>query len=194
MIYILVCKVEELPDPTAPMPTPDSDQIGDFYVRLGMAIAAWQFVEADLVHVYSASVKSWGHDAIAASFHVPTSFRVRLNMTDEAVGRAGLPVNLVDEWKALYKRLRKKGDRRNDIAHSVVIWQPQRKDRNKHLFLAASPSDPTRSATEFHDKDIITQNDLDNLISAFSKLGNDVTKFYRKVYASLMPPPTSPSP
>jgi hypothetical protein len=34
------------------MPKPSDQQISDFYVRLGLVIAAWQFVEAALVYAY----------------------------------------------------------------------------------------------------------------------------------------------
>jgi hypothetical protein len=194
MIYILVCKVAELPDPLKSMPKPSDQQLSDFYVRLGMAIAAWQFVESNLINVYAIATKSFGQQAVAASFHVPTSFKIRLDMTNEAVMRSGSSQDLIDEWGKLYKRLRAKGDRRNKIAHSVVIWQPQRKNPNKHLFLAASPQDPIRAtSTEFNDAEIITQNDLENLMKAFSDLENDISTFYRKLGAQLMPPPASPS-
>jgi hypothetical protein len=194
MIYVLVCKVAELPDPSKAMPKPSDQQLSDFYVRLGMAIAAWQFIESNLINVYATATKSHGQAAVAASFHVPTSFKIRLDMTNEAVMRSGASQDDLDEWGRLYKRLRAKGDRRNEIAHSVVIWQPQRKNPNKHLFLAANPQDPIRTAsTEFNDAEIITQNDLENLIKAFSDLENDMTAFYRELRTKLMPPSAFPS-
>lgn len=48
MRWMLMSKVADLPPPQGPFPEPSKTQIGDFYVRLGMTIAAWQFVEASL--------------------------------------------------------------------------------------------------------------------------------------------------
>jgi hypothetical protein len=181
MIYLVMCTVEELPDPaTGTMPEPAPEVTGDFYVRLGMTIAAWQLVESTLVWIYSAAVGSKNRDAVAASFHTPTSFRTRVDMTNEAVLRADLSDTLKAEWAALYKRLIKKGKRRNAIAHSIVMFDPKRRPQSQ-LFLSPNVNDPSRFSGKFGNSETITGRELEQMMHVFGDLRRDMTLFQMRM-------------
>ena len=161
------------------MPRPTEIQVGDFYVRLGMTVAAWQFVETSLIHIYASAVRATQYNALAASFHTPASFRARLDMTNEAVEHSDLDANLKDVWTKLYKRLATKSLRRNRLTHSIVLFDPKRSPSDKQLFLAPNVSDPTRASQSFAPGEIITQSELDEMMHVFETLHSDLMAFHQ---------------
>ena len=192
MIYILACDVADLPEPSEPSPQPSPEQISNFYVRLGMAIAAWQFVDANLCHVYASAIGSLNYEALTASFHVPINFRARLDMTDEAVKRSRISNDLIDEWAKLYAKLRKKSSRRNALTHGTVVFQPSQQKKDRQLFIAPSISDLTRSPRGLDLDTAIYQAHIDDMIQAFDALNTELFLFFQKLPPALRPLAASP--
>ena len=193
MIYIVSLPLEEMRKYTpTTMPQPTDQQLSDFYVRLGMAMAAWQFIESVLVYLFSRALGSSATDPVAAAFHTPTNFRTRLDMTNEAMKRSLATPDLRTEWSKLYDRAVEKGKRRNRLAHSVVFFDPQHKKANRQLFISPSFGDPTRFDSKFSPKAIITQSQLDDMINMFNQLYDDLAGFHVKLLH--LPPPSTSSP
>lgn len=192
MIYLLSATVEDLPPPAGPMPEPAPDQIGDFYVRLGMVLAAWQFVESTLAMIYAAAIGSQNYDALTASFHTPANFKTRLDMVREAVRRSGFDEDLISEWKGLYNKTSRKSKLRNKVAHSIVMYEPKQRDRNRQLFMCPSVVDPTRFDFSFPQSDVITQKELDEMIQSFERLRSDLMTFFRKLPPAVRSQAASP--
>ncbi len=178
MLWMLCSKVADLPPQGGPIPEPTATQVGDFYVRVGMAIAAWQFVEASLFNIYASAVRSNQYASLGAAFHMPTSFRVRLDMTNEAVTHSDLAAPLKEEWNLIRERMAKKSGRRNKLIHGVVMFDPKRPQANQQLFIAPNVMNP---AKRFDETDIIRQSDLEAMLQVFEALAAELEQFRRKL-------------
>lgn len=176
MIYMNVFKVSDLPHPAQPLPSPSPEVIGDFYVRFGMAIAAWQFIEGMLISLYGTAVGSPDSPAIQASFHIPVNFSTRIDMVNAALQRCNLDADALDEWNKLYRRARDNSKRRNAVAHSQVIFD-SKEDR---LFLSQNPMNPLKGGLD----DTISKKNLEDMIQSFDILYNDLHSFYIKYLRS----------
>jgi hypothetical protein len=184
MYYLFSCKVEDLPPPGGLPPEPTAAQIGDFYVRIGLTVAAWQFVETSLFNIYACAVRSKQYAALGAAFHMPTSFRVRLSMADEAVAHSDLDQALKTEWETISSRLAKKSSRRNQLIHGIVMFDPKRPQLDQQLFISSNVLNPSM---KWADADFIRQSDLDAMLQVFDSLHNELETFRRK-----LPLPVSP--
>ena len=177
MLWLTVSSAKSLPNPNV-MPEPTREQIGEFYLRLGSAVASWQFVEASLGLIFSSAIGTspTSYKAVLAAFHTPTNFRTRLDMTNEAVERATSENALITKWHSLRGRTRNQSKTRNAIAHSIVMFDPSKKTKNQ-LFLSPNVSDPTRFSGQFSQKNIITQTDLENAQANFEALNQELWDF-----------------
>lgn len=176
MLWLNTYKVKDLPEPKKPVEDPKPEIIGDFYVRLGMAVAAWQFVEHSLIHTYARIVNAKNYKALAASFHIPVSFKARLDMTNAAIEQADLPKEYPTKWKKLYKSAGEKSKRRNEIAHSLVIFDPSKKT-SQQMFLVKSVFNPATTIKLTKQSSIITMKELEELKNGFEKLHKDIVDF-----------------
>lgn len=181
MFWMLMGETSDLPSPSGPFPEPDRQQIGDFYVRLGMTIAAWQFVESSLIMIYASAVRATQYNALASSFHTPTNFRVRLDMTNEAVLHCGLDTDLTTEWGKIYEKAKTKAKRRNQLAHAIVLFDPKRTNAQNQLFLVPHLLDPAKSPQDFGQGNVITQPELDAMLASFERLHEILMQFQRKM-------------
>jgi hypothetical protein len=148
---------------------------------LGMAIAAWQFVESSLFTIYATafdvqSVRA-NYDALNAAFHVPSGFRVRLDMTSAALARAGLSDNLQAQWAGLSERAVKRSKRRNQLAHAVVCFQPYERPVGKQLFLTQNLTNIANRDSGLSQGSIIGQKELDEMRVSFEELSQALTDF-----------------
>jgi hypothetical protein len=178
MIYLNIMNTEDLPEDGI-MPTPNNQTLSDFYVRLGMAIAAWQFIESGLVTLYTHALGLNYKQEIQASFHVPASFRTRLDMVKAAILHSDLPDEGKQEWNKLSNKISEKSIRRNKLAHSLVFHDFKRKPDDS-LFMSANPLDPTRSKGNYQQGDIISKSDLEAMIGVFSSLSEAMTNYDHK--------------
>ena len=147
-----------------------------------MTIAAWQFVESSLIDLYYIAVRAKNYPAVAASFHTPTNFRVRLDMTNEAVSRSIADKALLAKWAKLYDRAVEKAKRRNKLAHVIVLFDPKKQKPNKQLFLAPHLNDP-RHDQNLEQGKIITQPELEAMMRVFEKLRSDIDAFRQHLFA-----------
>lgn len=177
MWWTLVSKVADLPDPKGPFPQPSNQQVSDFYVRLGIAVAAWQIIENDLVYTYGRTIRTEDFKSLAASFHTPISFRVRLDMTDAAIDQSAVSEVTKQEWKKLYERLGRQAKRRNLIAHSLVLFDPKRTNLVEQLFLAPHLTNPAKAPVTFKKGEVLHQSNLDEMIATFKALQLSLQKF-----------------
>jgi hypothetical protein len=93
----------------------------EFYAALGEAISAWQGVEAALFRVHLAVIGPRNPGALAAAFHQMQTFNMKLQATDMAVRYALLGnEEIICEWESLVKKMNKKNERRNHLAHFMV--------------------------------------------------------------------------
>ena len=182
MIYLTSLPWKEISQHNAAstMPKPSDQQISDFYVRLGLVIAAWQFVEAALVYAYGKAIGATNPTPLTASFHVPTNISVRLSMTDQAVKRSGIDAALLSEWEKLSAQVSQKMKRRNKLAHSIVIFDPHKKP-DRQLFLSPNVDDPTRFDPLFSPGSIITRPELDDMLKVFEELHQRLTEFHQRL-------------
>jgi len=189
-----VAKVAELKKP-AEMPKPTDKQISDFYVRLGVTLAAWQFVEVAIFNIYASVIGAESKDhynALAASFHTPMSFQIKLNMTDQAIQWACQDASLITEWDKLYKRTHNKNQRRNKIVHSMVMFDPSRQGDNEQLFLSQNIADPKRFDPNFSAGSVISQTELDAALEVFIALQQDLHYFHLRLAPPIRPAQSSP--
>jgi hypothetical protein len=175
------------------MPQPTLSQISDFFTRLGLTIAPWQIVESSLFNIYARVIGARNYDGPSASFHTPTNFRTRLQMTDEAVKRSNMEAALIDEWNKIYISATKRSKRRNAIAHSVVIFKPTEKDSGRQLFLSPNISDIGRFSGSFKPGEIILQSELEEMMKSFDSPNERMAMFLLKLIRSPTTPPLTSS-
>lgn len=190
MRWMLSVKTEDLPPPAGPFPEPDADEQMAFFVRLGMTIAAWQLVESSLVIIYVRAIRTGNWNGASAAFHVPSGFKNRLDMANEAMQRSGLNSEWLDRWDKLYKRLSDKSKRRNELAHGMVLFNPKRRHKDR-LFVSPNVMDPSNNAREAPGE-IITLTELDGMLKTFEKLGDDVSDFWQQAPWPLPEQPVMP--
>ena len=193
MIWMLVCKVAELPSPgNGPFPEPSKEETGDFYVRLGMTIAAWQFVESSLFTIYQCAfdpqrLSGASMEALSAAFHQPPGFRTRLDMTNAAIQHSSFDPAIKDEWNKLYTRALKRSKRRNVLAHAIVCFQPYERLPGKQLFLSGGLTNAATRQLALDDANIITQKQLDEMRVSFQELANALSQFFGRLLAAMPP-------
>lgn len=190
MLWMLVCKVEELPTPGGPRPEPAKEEIGDFYVRLGMAIAAWQHVESSLFSIYQCCFDP--HRSLASSmaslnaaFHQPAGFRTRLDMTNTAFECSPFDGAIKGDWGKLYTRALRRSQRRNALTHAVVCFQPYERPPGQQLFLSTGISKMATRQHAFDAEHTITQKELDEMRISFEQLEDAFSEFFGRLVAAL---------
>jgi hypothetical protein len=127
--------------------TNDKEQ-QDFFAALGRALSCWQFVESSLHALFEAAIQPALPDALSASFHQIQTFNGKLQVTDVAVRVALLQRTregtlkddggTLHEWEKLFDNLKKKNDRRNELAHfsgSLVYENTRKSGRRKNIRL-----------------------------------------------------------
>ncbi len=164
------------PDPRKPLEVPKTEIIGDFYVLLGTTVSTWQLVEHSLIKIYARIINAKNYKALAASFHIPTSFRTRLDLVDAAIKQVSLPEEYSAKWEKIYKSAKAKSKRRNEVAHSIVIFDPSNKPA-KQLFLAKNINNPTKFKSILEQSAIISSRNLKDLRIGFEKLHKEIVEF-----------------
>lgn len=126
MRYMLLCKVAELPPAGGPHPTPNDQLQMNFYCRLGIFMATWQFVESGLSRVYFKATRApaESYNGLKAAFYRNTSFNGRLEMTNDVIKHSSLDATLKGEWDEIKKTLKSYCEKRNKVAHGIVYWAP----------------------------------------------------------------------
>lgn len=163
----------------------------------------WAMVERDIALLYCecmgagvglGSGKSFGLHA--AIFDSVISIDARLDMISAALKwRSGIlfdstisSPDYVIEWKSLRGKIRKKYDKRNEIAHSDII---QRGMDNGSQLVRLAPF-PTFTNTTF--KTLLSLAELREREKIFSKLACDIVTFIDRIRALPKQPPISLKP
>lgn len=145
-----------------------------FYYELGLTITQWASVENAFQHVFTSSFKTYDA-ALALSFNAIENFRSKL-----LVAEAAFSVNLNKaqyfEWQGLYNKLRKRSQRRNQLAHRFVLNRPLEKPGRRIVLLEKhSWSDP------------IGVRDMVLLRYAFFGLSNQLLNFADRIIGAKSP-------
>jgi len=99
------------------------EKIRSFYFAVGFAITQWQQVELALTQLFTLLLKSDAR-ATSAAFNSVLSFRTKLAMVRSAAAVQLKDNPLLDECISLCNRLEKKAQKRNQLAHFMVIQEP----------------------------------------------------------------------
>src|SRR5665213_90552 len=94
----------------------------DMRASLGDALDAWSIVVAHLCSIFAVAVSAQRYEAAAAAFSSIHDFEDHLKMTDAAMLQsfASQP-DILTQWKAVYRQLKKVQPLRNKLAHGKLI-------------------------------------------------------------------------
>jgi hypothetical protein len=156
-----------------------------FFEQLGRAVGNWQLVEMQLFRVYARLLKCENVEVASAAFHSVIGLRIRLTMT-HAAARVALTGNDLSRWITLRNRIGRQSDKRNDLAHFIVIYGINRPTLPEHgPFLQPSLFDITRKPDPKNKP--IDACRIRAMGAAFRRLSEDITSFAN----SLGAPPAS---
>jgi len=165
-----------------------------FYEELGRAVAYWQAVEGQVSSIFSRIMGRTPESYRAANIALNTvlSFRTKLAMTHAAVtSLLAQSEDALAEWSPLKNRASRRNDRRNELAHFGVVFDPKAKPGDRYRLQPsiwnmrehqrwAGSSPPTRTVREIH-----------AVGQSFLKLSMDLRRFY---LARIEPPGDAPPP
>jgi hypothetical protein len=165
-----------------------------FYEELGRAVAYWQQVEGQVSAIFSRIMgrTSESYRAANIALNIVLSFSTKLAMTHAAVtSLLGQSEDALAEWNPLKSRASRRNDRRNELAHFGVIFDPKGKPGNRYRLQPniwnmrdhqrwAGSSPPTRTVCQIH-----------AVGQSFLKLSIDLRRFY---LARIEPPSGPPKP
>lgn len=183
MRYLKIVKVEDLQDARyEDLEGPTHEEEANFYARLGIAIATWQFIEDFLFHIYEQAIGTVGVESLAAAFYATPGFRSRLEILDRAISHSAVAGSLVEDWERIKRKCNRKAQRRNKLTHGIVVFD--RRDEHERLYLRPSLSDPQRSPGGWkHTKanDRIGIKEIEDMISGFEALHADLQGFQQQI-------------
>jgi len=96
--------------------TPADEGVAYFYA-LGRALAAWSRLEAKLFKAAVACFHEENHPSLAVGFVKIQGFRNKLSFADGTITRAFHGTEFVEEWTAIFDKVRSASYKRNDLAH-----------------------------------------------------------------------------
>ena len=156
-----------------------------FYAALGRTISQWQEVEAALSRIFCDLANPQAGSIANVAFHTVLSFDSKLGMTHAAVG---LGVNDVGraEWSPLHNRASRRNDRRNQLAHFMVAYDPTRKPGYRY-HLRPNIFD-ARALLKWGDHPpVLNTCQLMASGASFSKLARDLGSFHRRWIQFMVP-------
>ncbi len=154
-----------------------------FYYELGLAFTQWAQVEHAFQHIYTSSFKNYDM-AIAMSFRAIDNFRSKLQVADVAFN-LNLSFEQFAEWETLKKKLNKRNQERNQLAHRYIKNKPENKE-GKRILLMPSNLKPLPDDNYQESRAIAVQN-LVLYRYAFYGLSNQLLNFADRVSGSKTP-------
>jgi hypothetical protein len=154
-----------------------------FYYEIGLTITQWASVEHSFQNAYVASFGKFNH-ATSATFYSIENFRSKLSAADAAF-HWNLKVELKPTWASIYKKLRKRSQARNALAHRYILSRPDNKP-GKRLLLVENVSRP--APDERPEKEAFGVRDIVLLRYGFYGLSNELSSFAAEIQGFSMPP------
>ncbi len=177
MRYMLLCRVGELPKNPQLAPQPNEHLQMNFYSRLGILMASWQFIESSLSGVYfcATTAPPEACESIKAAFYANSAFSVRLATTSEVIARSVLSDQIKAEWKPIAVELKRCSELRNKVAHGVVYWAPYETDSGDlEMFIARNFDNPKHALSS----ERIYFSDLEEISKQFDIAHAKLYEFY----------------
>jgi len=152
-----------------------------FCEELGRAIANWQQVKGQVSTIFSRIMGRTPESYRAANIALNTtlSFTTKLAMTHAAVtSLLGQSADALAEWDPLKNRASRRNERRNELAHFGIVFDPKAKPGNRYRLQPniwnirehqrwAGRSPPVRTVCQIH-----------AVGQSFLKLCVDLRRFY----------------
>jgi hypothetical protein len=168
----------------------------EFTSALGLAISRWALVEMQLCRLFIEFVDAKRPEAANAAFNSIRGFRVQLEMTHVAAKLffdAPAVEERLKEWREFRNRLIKASEKRNDLAHYMMIFEAR--DHGVRVpFLLPNIYDENyrkeRTQRISNRKDAYALEDLRAAFNTFSILERDLNSWW---YEHLGPRPHSPA-
>lgn len=193
MRYTIVLSVDELQGKKPEdLPIPTRQEESNFFSYFGIAMSTWQALEDWLFQVYVQAIGLPESRQLSAAFYAVPSFRVRLDMIHSTLGVCDLSDDLKESWARLYKQAKDKSTRRNRIAHAIVVFDPNERSHQGRLYLRPSMTNgnrPELRAFPAPHKDRVGVKELNEMITSFESLLNDVQDFHHALVQYLHPIP-----
>lgn len=96
----------------------------ELYIRLGHAMTQWTQVEDALLKVLWMLQDKPEFAITSAIFHTPISDQVRIDMVNNVASIMLKNSPLLDEWRKLHERAKRRLRKRNSLAHKTALHHP----------------------------------------------------------------------
>ena len=162
------------------------DDFSAIYLAVGVAITRWQLVEGALTQLFIVLLRAKAN-AASAAFNSVLSFRTKVDMVRKAAV-VQLKDTLLDECMSLCKRLDKKANKRNQLAHFMVVQDaPQDKPLDIKQYLTPTVFDAARRLRRKGKPPMLDAKDIRQRAKGFDDLSRQVLEFSEKVKKALAP-------
>lgn len=160
-----------------------------FYRKLGMAIAEWAVVEESLALIFLKILHAPNDGSALSAYYSLTNSKARLDLINAASIHAFGGKPEADEWSKLYDRTRKRLERRNQIAHFVVMGEPKNRPGERVFIRPNITNALARIKSDIKGKPLPTYNhsQLDSICISFNQLSEDLWQFGLKLPGKPMP-------
>lgn len=103
---------------------------------LGEALSRWGRVEGALNQIFQRAVTAERSESASAAFAAIRGFEVQIDITNAAMRTTfRLHPDVLEDWKALYKRIDKLRPKRNRLAHGQVVQRTEGEKPTETLFV-----------------------------------------------------------
>jgi N-acetylmuramoyl-L-alanine amidase CwlA len=106
-----------------------------------------------------------------------------MTAVDLTIPNLGLSAIQKQQWDELKRRIEKKSQRRNDVAHGCVYFWPKHQLEEKRVFIAPSVFDKNRpfSLSTLDQGTYITGKNLDEIRKSFADVAERTLDFVREI-------------
>jgi hypothetical protein len=156
---------------TTPRADPHRDPI---YLAVGRGIEKWSWVETNLAMLLEGLVRARRRGLLGPAYHAVINFKDKLRVVDEVAQRT-LKGKRLETWSKLRKRISKKADKRNEIAHAAIVLHGNVAPLEARLHPYWSI---TKGVVAVKGEGL-TARDLEQRAVIFTALSVDILDFYR---------------
>ena len=164
-------------------------ELGSVLASIGAATSTWQMVEFGLYQIYEYLLAPSQKRVAAAIFYAVVAFQGRLNMVDAAMAERFPDNPLLEGWQKLSKKISRRSQKRNTMAHNVLYFEPAQKE-GRRLYLAPPLSRPDKFNTRaFYKADKLNIDqaeklhgkEIDEVWESFMELQGEIFRFLQNV-------------